>query len=351
MRITFLHPQLDFTDGTARLIATVRAALAAGHEVSVVSDKGSRTTAMLRTGAQCFVGELPTDPLLGVFAMGRARHQISELHPDLLHVTDGRLAPLAAKVSAALEIPYILELANVPEDRLRLDLNWLRATLVPCPTFIEKAVNVGQAPRASLKVIEHGPCLDRDWVPRPSIDDQRPVILKIGTLDRDHGVDVLIDAARLLDSAQRAVNVLVLGAGPEEQALRRQVRELHLSEVVTISCPVLPDLATAFAQTDLHVSCVRSGNPGWSAAQAHGLGIPSIFSAISSTFGWVDDRQSGLLVERNDPEKLAEAISVLLENRTAATQMGVRAREKSLEIGRYQAFQQELGELHTCALV
>lgn len=350
MRITFLHPQLNFTDGTARLIASVQAALASGHQVSVVSDKGSRTDAMLRTGAQCFEGELPTDPVLGAFAMGRARQQIAELKPDLLHVTDGRLDALAARLSRTLGRPYILELAEPPERRLRVEADGLRAVLLPCASFVEKSVNAGQIPRHDLRIIEHGPCLDRDWAPRTVIEERRPVILMIGTLDEAHGVDVLIDAARLLQAAERAANFLILGEGPDENRLRRRVRELHLSGMVTITSPILPDLNTAFAQADLHVSSVRSGNPGWSAARALGLGIPSIFSAISSTFDWVEDRSNGLLVERDDPQKLAQAITMMLDNEQAAKQMGVRARETCLERDRHPAFEGELAELHAAAL-
>jgi glycosyltransferase involved in cell wall biosynthesis len=349
VRITFLHPKLTFTDGTARLINTVDAAILAGHHVSVISEMGSRKDALLRTGAQVFKGELPTHPVLGHFAMGRARHQVAELEPDLLHVTHAGLAPLAARVSSALERPYILELESLPESRIPLDEEWLKKVILPCPTFLEKAFNAGQINRSLFQVIEHGPDLERDWPPRRVIENQRPVVLMIGTLDMDHGVDVLIDAVRILDKTGRRLNVLILGEGPEEDRFRRQVRELHLSEVITISSPMLPGPSTVFAQADLHVSCVRSGSPGWSAARAYGMGIPSIFSATGSTFGWVEDRQDGLLVEHGDPVKLAESIVTLLENQAAARQMGVRAREKRLESARHADFLREIAELYEAA--
>ncbi len=349
VRITFLHPKLDFTDGTARLINTVAAAIAAGHQVSVISKRGSRSDSLLRTGAQVYEGELPTQPILQMLAMSRAVHQIAELKPDLLHVTAGSLAPLAARAASSLERPYILELRRLPVNRVPIAQAWLRRVILPCPTFVEKAVNTGQIPRPLFQVIEHGPHLERDWAPRKVIENQRPVILMICTLDLDHGVDVLIDAVRILEKSGVRLNVLILGEGPEEERFRRQIRELHLSESVTISSPMLPGPDTVFAQTDLHISCCRRGSPGWSAARAYGMGIPSIFSAISSTFGWVEDRLDGLLVAREDPTKLAESIRMLLENPQAANQMGVRAREKCLAADHRAAFQEELAALYAKA--
>jgi glycosyltransferase involved in cell wall biosynthesis len=346
MRITFLHPKLDFTDGTARLINTVAAAIAAGHQVSVISKRGSRSDSLLRTGAQVYEGELPTHAVLGVLAMSRAVHQVAELEPDLLHVTAASLAPLAARVSSALERPYVLELRRLPVGRVSIALNWLRRVILPCPTFVEKAVNTGQIPRPLFQVIEHGPDLNRNWAPRKVIENQRPVLLMICTLDLDHGVDILIDAVRIIEKGGALLNVLILGEGPEEERFRRQVRELHLSESVTISSPMLPGPDTVFAQADLHISCCRRGSPGWSAARAYGMGIPSIFSAISSTFGWVEDRLDGLLVARDDPVKLAESIAMLLENPKAATQMGVRAREKCIDADHRAAYESEISALY-----
>lgn len=350
VRITFLHPKLDFTDSTARLIASVRAALAAGHHVSVISEKGSRTDALLHTGVQCFVGELPTRSILGLYAIGRARHQVAQLEPDLLHVTDGRLAHLASRVSKALRRPYVLELSETPDAPLHFEELWLRSVLLPCATFVEKAVNAGRLPRAAMQVIEHGPSLEGTWEPRALVENHRPVVLEIGTLDHAHGVDVLIDAARILEKSERGVNFLVLGEGPDEGPLRRQIRELHLSALVTIASPILPDVNTALAEADLHVSSVRSGSPGWSAVQAHGMGVPSIFSGVSSTFGWIEDRKDGLLVEPGNPSKLAESIAMLLDNRAAAKQMGVRAREKGAQGERHQRFQMELADVYAQAL-
>lgn len=350
VRLTFLHPKLDFTDGTARLIASVRASLAAGHEVNVISQRGSCTSALLETGAHCFEGELPTQRFLGAFASGRTRDQVAELAPDLLQVTDESLAPLATKVADALHCPYIQEVVRPIEVPVRVSNAHLRAVLLPCETFAERAVNKGNLPRPRLQVIAHGPDLSGEWQPKPVFEGRRPVVLCIGTLDEDHGIDVLIAAAAILKQAGRKTNFLVLGEGPQENRFRRQVRELELGEMFAITSPGLRDVKVAMEQADLHVACPRRGSLGWYAVQAMGMGIPSLVSAIGGVFPLVEDRVDAMLVEGGDAAKLAEGLEVLLANERAARGMGVRAREKMLEWDRQAAFDRELAQLQGAAM-
>lgn|GEM_PF-1303910 len=351
MRITYLHPRLDFGDGTARLVASARASLAAGHEVSVVSRRGSCTDALVDTGVALYEGELPTRPWLDLFASGRTRDRVAELAPDLLHAMDASLAPLAAKLAEGLERPYLLEVVRPIDEPLRTASARLQAVVLPCESFVERAVNRGNVPRELLRVVPHGPELGREERPlaRTAGSEAPRVVLAIATLDRDHGIDVLIQAAHALSRSGRKLEFLVLGEGPDEDLFRRQLRELELGECFTISAPSLRDLNLALAQADVHVACPRRGCLGWSALQALGQGIPSVVSAISSTFPLVEDKGDGLLVEPGNAVKLAECLGLMLDNPTAARAMGVAARERLGALDRRASFERELGELQLAA--
>lgn len=329
VRLVLLHPCLDWTDGTARLLATVRAARGAGHEVIVVSHPGSRASALLAAGARLVSAELPEHPLRGFFALRRTRDRLRELDPELLVATDGALAPLLARSADALERPCVLELTRAPEARLELSRH-LRAVVVPDEAFVERAVNAGGVPRGWLHVIEHGPDPGTPWVAPPRLEDREPVLAAAGTLDRDHGFDVLIEAVRLFTRAGRRLQVLVLGEGPEEEPLRRQVRESGLGGTVTILCPEVPAARDVLERADLFVAPTRGGDPGWTAVEALALGLPSILTSTASTFGRIDDRREGLMIERNDPAKLAESIGLLLDNPAYARQLGALARARLL---------------------
>jgi glycosyltransferase involved in cell wall biosynthesis len=345
-----LHPQLDVSDGTERMLATASAALSAGAKVSVLTQLGPRAQALEETGAEIFSAELPTEALRGFFAERRTSALVGELAPDLLHATDERLAGLTTRLSERSSTPYLLE-AMRPVTTSRLaTTRWLRAVIVPCETFVEGAVNRGGASRDFVEVLPHGPSLERPWTPRSLPDVERPVVATLGTLDELHGTEVFLEAARRLQQSGRKLRYLVLGQGPNEEHLRRRTRELGLSEVLTIASPSSPELGELLQEVDLHASCISAGSPGWTAVQALGLGVPSIFAAVSCTFALVEDRKNGLLVERNRPDKLAEQVEVLLDNPHAARRMGDVARQSMRQRELVAPYAKGVTELHARAL-
>lgn len=327
MHVALLHPRLDLTDASERLLATVEALVAAECRVSLLTRRGTLARALERAGAEIYSAELPEDSLRGFFAERRTASLVQELAPTLLHVTDEALASSVERIAQRAERPYVLEVMRpVHADRLGATA-WRRALLIPCETFIEAAVNRGGAPRDSLRVLPHSPRLERSWTPRPLAEVERPVVATVGTLDDLHGTEVFLEAARRLLKKGRKLRFLILGEGPNELALRRKVREQDLAEFVTVASPYIPGLSSALRDVDLHVSCITSGSPGWCAVAALGLGLPSVFSAVNCTLALVEDKKSGLLVERNRPDKLVEQLEVLLDNPHAARRMGDVARQ------------------------
>jgi glycosyltransferase involved in cell wall biosynthesis len=336
VHLLLLHPTLDVSDATERMLATTRAALEAGAKVSVLTQLGPRVAALAETGAEVYSAELPTEALRGFFAERRTSALVDELDPDLLHATCDELAGLTTRIAERSSTPYVLEAMRPVATSCLSTTRWLRAVVVPCETFVEGAVNRGGASREYVEVLPHGPSLERAWTPRTLGEVERPVLATLGTLDDLHGTEVFLEAARRLEQTKRR--------------LRRRAREHGLSEVLTIASPSSPELGELLGEVDLHASCISAGSPGWSAVQALGLGIPSIFSAVSCTFALVEDRKNGLLVERNRPDKLAEQVEVLLDNPHAARRMGAVARQSMRQREVAAPYAKGVVELHARAL-
>lgn len=68
---------------------------------------------------------------------------------------------------------------------------------------------------------------------KPETD--RFVVLYHGTFTERYGVDLLVDAAHILRSDIPGLEVRLVGDGEQREALERQVRELELEEVVSLS--------------------------------------------------------------------------------------------------------------------
>lgn len=350
MHVAFLHSELDFSGTTERLLAAARAAADHGARVSILSPGGSRASAFECDGITTIPTEVHTSSVRAPFLFWRTRRLLRRLAPDLLHVTDQRLTSFAAELSRALNLPWMLELNRPAQRMLASPDALLRAVVVPCETAIESAVNRGRVPRPLLSVLRHGPALELARASRTFEELERPCVGCVGRLDEDHGTEIFLEAARRLTRSGRKLRFLVLGEGPREDHLRRRVRQLELTEEVTIAAPALDDTRNALREFDIHVSCTLEGGPGWLACQALGMGIPSVFSSVHASYQLIDDKRTGLIVERADPAKLAGQIDVLLENPRAACQLGSRARARMLEADQVTRFAEGVTRLHERAL-
>ena len=325
--VVLLHGPLAFSGATRRLLVSATVLRDEGYSVSVLAAPGTRSPAFAAAGIPIIETEAGTPNPNNPFVARRLAHQVRALKPDLLHVTGAGLAACGADLAARLHRPYVLELGRPVTGRLPRDTNLLAAVVLTCSTLTEGVVNRGRLPRDLLRVIEHGP--------QPARGEQRAYLARepavIGTsgyLDRDLGTELFIEAARSLSLSGRRLRFVVLGEGPLEQTLRRQVREAAIEHLVTIAAPGAPETPRLLAELDIHVNCSRECGPGWLAHEALALGLPSVMTAVSSAFALVEDGVSGLLVERENPQSLATAITHLLDDPAAARAMGQQARRR-----------------------
>ncbi len=346
VHVVYLHPALVCSGTTERLLATLDAAREAGLRTSVIAGPGSRAAALRAAGVELISAELPEPAWQEPFAAWRTRSVLRGLQPDLLHVTDDRLAGLAAALSASLRLPCVLEVARQVRKPTLRSHGLLRAILLPCPTFIERAVNRGRADRSLLRVVESGPDISRPWEPHDLDSERVPCIGALGYLDEDHGTETLIDAARILRERGRRLRFVVLGEGPRDETLRRRAREQGIHDHFTIAAPAMEDLADMMLELDLHVSCTLEGGAGWLAHRALGMGIPSVFSAVSSSLHQIADERSALLYQPSNASELADRIASLLDEPDGASEMGLRARTTALEARGQQSYRLALRELY-----
>jgi glycosyltransferase involved in cell wall biosynthesis len=155
--------------------------------------------------------------------------------------------------------------------------------------------------------------------PAAPLPDTKTVLF-VGVLERYKGVDVLAQAwPRVLERVADA-RLRVVGAGPEAPIIERLGVEwqqrLSQDEVVEAldnsSLLVLPSRSEGLPRIVIESFCRSRAVVGTLAG-----GIPDI----------VEDGVSGLLVPREDPEALADALVRCLEDRALLERLGQGARE------------------------
>jgi glycosyltransferase involved in cell wall biosynthesis len=309
------------------------------HMLAACFYGGGQVQAQLEAlGVQTFDLGVPRE--LDPRAMFRAQRLIARLQPDIVH-THLLRADIYGAVGARL--------AGVPVD-------------AACARLPTHAIAVSEAVKSDC-VARHGMNADRITVihtgvePPATVDvraagiaraswgccGEEKVILTLARLSYEKGIDTLIDAASVLRDTHPEVRVIVLGEGPDHEALQSRILERQVEDVVKLA-GFTRDVWSAIAAAD--VVCLPSKSEGLPNVllEAMAMARPIVATRVGGIPEALTDEHDGLLVEPNRPHLLAHALGRVLHDTTFAARLG-RAAQATMQrrfhardvVGRYEA--------------
>jgi glycosyltransferase involved in cell wall biosynthesis len=152
-------------------------------------------------------------------------------------------------------------------------------------------------------------------------------ILFVGRLVERKGVTHLIEAVRRLP-AELDARLVVIGDGPERQALEAQARAAGLAGRVEIRGRVSDAaLREAYGASDVlvlpSILDARGDTEGLGVVllEAMSYGVPVVASDIGGITDIVENEKSGLLIPPADPERLARALERLARDPALAARL------------------------------
>ena len=157
--------------------------------------------------------------------------------------------------------------------------------------------------------------------PPDDVPDGARILLAVARLTPQKGIDVAIRALPLLEDDTMLV---VLGDGPERDALGRLAHELGVDHRVHLAGRV-PDVAAWLRRATLLVHPARWEGFGLGVLEGMLAGLPVVASNVSSLPELVVDGETGVLVLPDDPSALALGIASALEQ----PQLGAAGRERA----------------------
>lgn len=202
------------------------------------------------------------------------------------------------------------------------------------------AVQAGAASRKT-KVIYNGvntkafsPGQDRkqEISQRLQIDLSATWILFVGTLAEYKGIDILIRSLRrLIDSGEQAI-ALIIGDGPDREALIELRDSLGLEDKVRFlgSIPNV-DLPPYINSCDVFVLPSRRESFGIAAVEAMACAKPVVATRVGGLQEIIDDNQNGLIVEPENVDQLTHALRTIVMDKEYAMRLGENARRKAVE--------------------
>jgi glycosyltransferase involved in cell wall biosynthesis len=178
------------------------------------------------------------------------------------------------------------------------------------------------SPRSLVRVVPNGIGPD-EMVPVEPAADAADIIC-VGEFRYIKGIDVAIDALYELHRAGRRVRLAIAGDGEEGAALRGQVSRLGLTEHVRFLGHT--PSRQAFAKGRLLIVPSRADSLPYVVIEAGGAGIPMVASGV----GGIPEilGQNGVLVPPQDPAKLAQAITVALDDPSGARAAAARLHDR-----------------------
>jgi glycosyltransferase involved in cell wall biosynthesis len=157
------------------------------------------------------------------------------------------------------------------------------------------------------------------------------VIGFVGTLKAWHGLTTLIESFAILTKESAQARLLIVGDGPEREALMREVARRHLSSRVQFTGAVAPDAIPGLLRSmDVAVAPYPPlANFYFSPLKLYeymAAGLAVVASRIGQIEEVIEHDKTGILVPAGDAGALAHALRALELNPVTRTYLGAAAR-------------------------
>lgn len=205
------------------------------------------------------------------------------------------------------------------------------AIVVPSPVIAQELIDAGY-PAPQLRLIPNGvPVPARPWQPEDVSDARRSLGLAnvftacyTGRLHVDKGLADLIEAAATLRRRGSAIQLVLLGEGPERTKLVERAHDTGVADLVHLPGRV-SEVEPYLRASDFFV--LPSYQEGLSVAllEAMALGMPAVASDIPAN-RFLDEKGTVILTPARDAAALAATVLRLRESPDAARAVGQSAR-------------------------
>lgn len=181
--------------------------------------------------------------------------------------------------------------------------------------------------RNALVIDEYQPNKDNnDFRRELGIDDDVKIIANIGRLSPEKGQDIFIEAAHLILKRHTRVCFVLIGIGPEQQAIEALVDKYGIRNHV-IFAGYRGDMKNVYHSIDLVVqSSYTEGMPNV-ILESLLMAVPVVATDVGGTREIVSHQQTGLLIDAHNLEQLVDGIEDYLKSPEKHASMAAEGRK------------------------
>lgn len=273
--------------------------------------------------------------------------------PDAVHAHDWLVAHAAATLKHHLRAPLV---ATVHATEAGRHQGWLPGPMnkaihsvewwltyearrvVSCSEYMRwEVTRLFDLPPDKMDVVPNGIRAD-GWRPDPArgaairarYGGTGPLLLFAGRLVYEKGVHDLLRAMPRLRRRYPGIRLVVAGAGPLDESLKQQARQLRLGRSVAFAGFVGDEELAALAAAAECVVVPSLYEPfGLVALEAAAVGTPVAAADVGGLRELVVQGQTGLRFPAGDVAGLADAVTALLSDQVLARRLGRAARARA----------------------
>lgn len=178
--------------------------------------------------------------------------------------------------------------------------------------------------------------------------ESKGYFLYVGRLDKEKGVDFLIEAAKFLPEE---IEIHLAGNGSEEENLKLLAKKYSLKNIK------FSGFKSGLELEEEYKNCIASILPcnwfetfGLTIVESFCFGKPVIASNIGGIPEIIDNHKNGILVEPANIEELANAVKFLYENQEKAIEFGINGRKKAEKLFNPEIHYEKLIEVYNSVL-
>ncbi len=157
---------------------------------------------------------------------------------------------------------------------------------------------------------------------------EEPLFVYVGRLQRYKRIDLLIEAARMLQHEGRRFRVAIVGNGPDRSRLERMVRRSDHLPVEFLGAIGDTERDDLLARAWANVLMSRKEGYGLTVLEAARMGTPSVVAFAPGLQDAVRHLEDGLWVPYHHLPTLADALRYLIDNPEAVAKLGGAARKR-----------------------
>ena len=204
--------------------------------------------------------------------------------------------------------------------------------------------------RRDIKIIPNGIDMElfRDESEHSIHNNDKKLILFVGSLRPVKGVIYLIEAMNIIRQDIPEVRLLIVGDGEDKKKLTEFVEKSDLKKYVHFAGKIENEKIPAYmAKSDVFVLPSLSEGFGIVVIEAMASGLPIIATNVGGLPDIIKDGENGFLIQPKRPEEIAKKINIIFKNDKLREKIRKNNKEKSKKYS-WNIIAKDLEDIYQC---